>query len=93
MTPTTDAGAGGGDARTALRQWVLHRNPGLDPGALSDDTPLIEQRYLTSLQVAELLLFLERFRGEPVDVAALRPGVFRDIDSICAAFLPEAGTR
>lgn len=77
--------------RAALRDWVLRRNPGLDPAALSDRTPLIEARYLTSLQVAELLLFLERLRGEPVDVGSLRPGVFRDIDSICAAFLPEAG--
>ncbi len=76
--------------RTALRDWVLRRNPGLDAAALSDRTPLIEARYLTSLQVADLLLFLERLRGEPVDVGSLRPGVFRDIDSICAAFLPDA---
>jgi hypothetical protein len=76
--------------RAALREWLLQRNPGVDAAALSDRTPLIEARYLTSLQVADLLLFLERLRGEPVDVGSLRPGVFRDIDSICAAFLPDA---
>lgn len=80
-----------GDARLALRRWVLERNPGLDADAVSDRTPLIEQRYLTSLQVADLLLFLERLRGEPVDVTSLRPGVFRDIDTICMTFLEDPG--
>lgn len=92
MMPAS-ASPGGGDPREALRRWVLERNPGLDPEAVSFRTPLIEQRYLTSLQVADLLGFLERLRGEPVDVAALRPGVFRDIETICAAFLPQAPAR
>jgi acyl carrier protein len=76
------------DVRAALRQWVADRNDGLSPDDLDERTPLIEARYLTSLQVAELLLFLEELSGRPVDVAALRPGVFRDIETICETFLP-----
>jgi len=76
------------DPRTALRRWVADRNDGLSPDDLADDTPLIEARYLTSLQVAELLLFLEELSGHPVDMARLRPGVFRDIGTICETFLP-----
>ena len=75
------------DHRAALRAWVAARNDGLSPHDLADDTPLIEARYLTSLQVAELLLFLEERSGQPLDIARLRPGVFRDIDTICSTFL------
>ena len=75
------------DQRAALRQWVLDRNPDLPPEELSDDSPLIELRYLTSLQVADLLVFLEELRGAPVDPARLKPGVFRSINAIAQAFL------
>ncbi|MDQ3978903.1 MAG: hypothetical protein M3314_05055 [Actinomycetota bacterium] len=74
-------------SKEALRRWVLERNPGLDGADLADDTPLIERRYLTSLQVADLLVFLEELRGKPVDPAGLKPGVFRSIDTIHQAFL------
>ena len=74
-------------SKEALRRWVLERNPELNDSDLSDDTPLIERRYLTSLQVADLLLFLEELRGAPVDASRLKPGVFRSIDAIHQAFL------
>lgn len=77
--------------RAALREWVVERNPGVAPGDVGDDTPLIERRYLTSLQVADLLVFIEELRGEPLDAAALRPGAFRSLDAIHAAFFAPAG--
>lgn len=76
------------DVRVALRAWVAERNPELAPGDLTDDTPLIERRYITSLQVADLLMRVEELRQVPVDPAALRPGVFGSIDAIYAAFFP-----
>jgi len=51
-----------------------------------DSTPLISSRLITSLQVTELLLFIEEIRAEPLDIGLLKPGVFRDIDSIYATF-------
>lgn len=74
--------------RDALRAWVAERNPGIDPARIGDDTPLIEARYLTSLQVGELLVFIEELRRAPVDPASLRPGVFRNLDAICTTFFP-----
>ncbi len=74
-------------SKDAVRQWVLERNPDLKEADLADDTPLIERRYLTSLQVTDLLMFLEELRGAPVDPAHLEPGVFRSIDTIHQAFL------
>ncbi|MBW3626182.1 MAG: hypothetical protein KY412_01075 [Actinobacteria bacterium] len=76
------------EVREALRSWIAERNPDLPAGEPSDDTPLIERRYLTSLQVTDLLLYVEELRQAPIDPASLRPGVFRSIDAIHSAFFP-----
>jgi acyl carrier protein len=68
------------DLRAALREWIVRT--GGRAGALRDDTPILEQRILTSLHVLELILFLERLTGRPIEVERLRPGAFRDVDSI-----------
>lgn len=74
--------------RQALREWIRSKARDLDPAALTDTTPLFEQRHLRSLHVPELLLFLERLRGEPIDVEDLAAGDFRDIDTLMARFGP-----
>jgi hypothetical protein len=73
-------------SRDALREWIRGRNLGIPPGEPADGTPIIERRYLTSLQVADLLLYIEELRQAPVDPSRLKPGVFASIDSIHAAF-------
>lgn len=78
-----------GAARERLREWIAAKSGRVALADLRDDTPLFEQRLLTSLQTVELLLFLEDLRGEPIDARRLRPGVFRDLDTICRNFLPE----
>jgi hypothetical protein len=75
------------DARAALRSWVLERNPDLAPDALREDTPLVAARLLTSVQLLDLLLLIESLRGAPVDAGTLRPGDFRDLDTIHRRFL------
>ena len=72
--------------KDALRAWIREHNPDVPAGEPADDTPLIERRYLTSLQVADLLLYIEELRQVPVDPIRLKPGVFASIDSIHAAF-------
>jgi acyl carrier protein len=52
-------------SKEAIRQWVLERNRELEVGDLADDTPLIERRYLTSLQVADLVLIRRRAEVSP----------------------------
>lgn len=82
MTPRTEA-----EARHALRGWVRDHSPASPGEDFDDATPLIASGHLTSLQVTDLLLFVEELRGEPLDPSSLRPGVFRDIDTIYATFL------
>lgn len=74
------------EIRDALRAWIAERNPDLPPGEPADDTPLIERRYLTSLQVADLLLYMEQLARAPIDPTRMKPGVFRSIDAIHSAF-------
>jgi acyl carrier protein len=73
-----------------LRAWILENNGRrIDAADLRDDTPLLEQRILSSLQIADLLLFLEELRGAPVDLEGLTGASFRDVDALVKAFLPE----
>lgn len=78
------------EVRRELRSFVLERAPRLSPADLGDDTPLLESRLLTSLHVLDLLLLVERLSGRPVDVERLRPGVFRDIETVWRTFFKEA---
>jgi hypothetical protein len=72
------------EVRRALRRWVESKAAG--SVVLDDQTPLIASRLITSLQITDLLLLIEELREESIDPASLRPGVFRDIDTIYATF-------
>jgi hypothetical protein len=79
------------DSRAQLVEWVLDRGKGLTRDTLAGDTPLLERRHLTSLQLPELLLFLEALRDAPIDVTKLCAGDLRNIDTICERYLAGAG--
>jgi hypothetical protein len=72
--------------REILRSWVLSKAKNPDATPVTDSTPLFEERRLRSLHLPELLLLLERLRGEPIDVEDLRAGDFRDIDTLVSRF-------
>ena len=74
-------------SRAALFEWVLRKGRGLSPDELTGTTPLLQARHIRSLQIPELILFLEKLRDRPVDVLQLRAGDFADIDTICGRFL------
>jgi hypothetical protein len=78
--------------RTALRSWVLSKAKSPDGGTFDDSTPLFAERRLRSLHLPELLLLIERLRGEPIDVDDLRPGDFRDIDTLVSRFFGTGAT-
>ena len=51
------------NSRVQLRHWVLAKNGKIRPEELDDHTPILEQRIITSLQVMDLILFLEQLTG------------------------------
>ena len=78
------------DAREKVRAWLVeHGRTAIEGTALTDATPLIDDGILSSIQVPELLLFIEDLRGRPVDVSELKPGAFRTVDAIVGTFFTE----
>lgn len=72
-----------------LRAWILANGKGIDDANLRDDTPLLERRIISSLQLAELLLFLGELRDEPVDLEKVSGAALRDLSSIMKTFLAD----
>jgi len=72
--------------RATLREWIVEANGSIAPVALRDDTPILEERILTSVDVVELIVLIEELSGAPIEVERLDPAAFRDIDSIYGAF-------
>ncbi len=72
------------DFRTQLRDWVNGKAKTEAP--VTDQTKIFAERVLRSVHVPELLLLMERLRGEPIDIEDLRPADLRDIDTLVARF-------
>jgi acyl carrier protein len=78
------------ETRQRLRDWISANARRSVPGGLRDDTPILEQRVITSLQVMELILFVEKSGGRPVDITSLKPSSFRSIEDIHRTFFAGA---
>jgi hypothetical protein len=76
-------------ARADLRAWVVATSGKIQDGELKDDTALLEQRIISSLHVADLILFIEELREAPIDIALMNGKTLRSIDAICTTFLGE----
>ena len=74
------------EIRQSLRDWIAEKSGKVRPEEIGDRTPIIEQRIISSLQVMDLILFLEQLSGKPIEVDDLKPGVFRDIDALYQNF-------
>lgn len=72
------------EIKQQLRDWVVGKSKTAE--SVADDTPIIEQRVITSMQVMDLILFIEKLRGRPIDATKLQKGVFRDINTIYGNF-------
>jgi|HubBroStandDraft_2_1064218.scaffolds.fasta_scaffold750941_2 acyl carrier protein len=65
-----------------LREWLVKTNPAAADRRIEPDTDIIETRILESLQVVELILFLERQTGRAILAEDLNPATLRTLDSI-----------
>jgi acyl carrier protein len=73
------------EIRQKLRDWIVDRAKE-KPDEMADDTPILERGILSSLDVVELILFIERIKGDEVDMEKIQPETIRDVDSIYQAF-------
>ena len=81
MNPTSSA-----EVKKQIMEWILQQSTKVTAAELNETTPLIEGRILSSLQVMELLLFLEKIKGGRVPIKNLKPGTFKDVQTICQTF-------
>lgn len=76
--------------RAKLREWIVKRAK-VPPGAdFSDQTKLLEQSILSSLDIVEFVLFIESLRGADIEVDDIEPEVFSTIDSLYESFFAAA---
>jgi len=81
------------EIRQNLREWIAKTNGKIRAEDLSDDTPIIERRIISSLQLTDLILMLERLSDNLIDVEMLKPGAFRDINAIYRNFFETANAQ
>ena len=74
------------EIRQRLREWVVRQSGKIRPEEIADDTAIIEKRIIKSVQILDLVLFIEEHSGHAIDVEQLKPGVFRNIDTIYRNF-------
>lgn len=74
-------------AISEVRRCLAAIKPGIDLERIGDDTPLLEERVITSFDVLDLILHLERASGQRINRTQLVPGSFRDIETIARVFL------
>jgi acyl carrier protein len=73
------------EIREQLRGWIIDRSKsGID--RLDDDTPILESGILSSLDVVELVLFIESLRGEEVDVDDIEPESLTNVHTLYETF-------
>ena len=79
------------EARQKLREWLVKNSKVQPLETVADDTNIIEERIITSVQTFDLITFIERIRGESIDLSLAKPGTFHSIDAICSVFFDNNG--
>jgi acyl carrier protein len=77
------------DIKNRLSTWVAEQSSDYRQDTVPFDLPIIEQRIITSVQIMELILYLEHLRGEPINPMHIKPGAFSSIDAIYQHFFAE----
>ncbi|MCG8591477.1 MAG: hypothetical protein MJE66_19450 [Proteobacteria bacterium] len=77
------------EIKESLRAWILERAQSGPDQKLQNDTPILDDGILSSLDVVELVLFVESLKGEDVDVDDIQPEALASIDALYAAFFAQ----
>lgn len=68
-----------------IRQWIEKKGR-VGKSTLDDDTPILEMRIISSVQIMDLILYLEHLTGNKIKIEQVQPGVFRSVNTIFKAF-------
>src|SRR5690606_23594847 len=72
--------------RGRIREWIVAHSKTARAGELTDQTPLLESGLITSLDIVELVLFIEELRGSEIETDDIEPQVFTSVDTLWQGF-------
>jgi acyl carrier protein len=71
--------------RAKLKQWIRDHAKA-SANDLADDTPVLDTGILSSLDIVELVLFIESLKGDEVDPDNIEPESFKSVDAMMKGF-------
>ncbi len=78
------------EVKAKLRDWIGKRARKSLSQPLADDTRVLDEGILSSLDIVEFVLFIESLRGDDIDIESIEPAVFNSVNSLHAAFFAKA---
>jgi acyl carrier protein len=75
------------EARQVLREWICSKARSVDESTITDQTLIIEDGLISSVDVLELFMLIEELGEIEIDATELEPGMLGSIDMICQTFL------
>lgn len=72
-----------------LSAWLAEQSSAFNGEVIPYDLAIIEQRIITSVQIMDLILYLEHLRGEPINPLQIKAGAFASINAIYQHFFAE----
>jgi acyl carrier protein len=81
--------ANNGNVRDALREWVRGKAKSENEIQITDETLLIGEGLITSVDVLELFMLIEELGGIEIDATELQPHMLESIDKICQTFFEQ----
>jgi acyl carrier protein len=78
------------EVRAKLREWIAKRAKKAITAKFDDETPVLQDGILSSLDIVEFVLYIESLRGEDVDADAIQPEAFTNINTLYSAFFAKA---
>lgn len=78
------------DIKHKLRAWIVDRSKQPDAkDILTDDTPIIDSGLLSSLDIAEFVLYIESLLGDEIDIDDLEPEAFTSTNTMYETFFAQ----
>jgi hypothetical protein len=72
--------------KALLMDWLHQANPNIKAGELNGGTAILKEGLLNSVQLLDLILYIERLSENPISVDSLNPRSFQSVDAIYEHF-------
>jgi len=70
------------EIKSQIKEWLISKSKNEEAAKMTNDTKIIGERVITSLQIMDLMLFMEQLSKKRLDPEDLKPGIFSTINQI-----------